>query len=74
MRLSSLSHAKMDGMDAREKVSFTLPERLKDKLEDLKTDLRRRGLARSVATESGIIEVLIELASEDTLYRALRKR
>lgn len=60
--------------EAREKVSFTLPGSLKTKLEDLKQKLRRRGLARSVATESGIVETLIELASEDVLYRALRKR
>lgn len=60
--------------EPREKVSFTLPEGLKARLEDLKRDLRRRGLARSVATESGIVETLIELANEETLYRALRKR
>ena len=55
-------------------MSFTLPESLKARLEDLKRNLRRRGLARSVATESGIVETLIELANEETLYRALRKR
>lgn len=55
-------------------MSFTLPERLKARLEDLKLNLRRRGLARSVATESGIVEALIELANEETLYRTLRKR
>ena len=55
-------------------MSFTLPEGLKARLEDLKRNLRRRGLARSVATESGIVETLIELANEETLYRALRKR
>jgi hypothetical protein len=60
--------------ESREKVSFTLPESLKAKLEDLKRNLRRRGLARSVATESGIVEMLIEHANEETLYRALRKR
>lgn len=60
--------------EPREKVSFTLPESLKNKLEDLKQNLRRRGLARSIATESAIVEVLIKLASEETLYRTLRKR
>ncbi len=62
----------MDG--PREKVSFTLPGSLKTRLEDLKGRLRKRGLPRSVATESGIVEALIELASEDALYRTLRKR
>jgi hypothetical protein len=60
--------------EPREKVCFTLPESLKARLEDLKRNLRRRGLARSVATESGIVEALIELANEETLYRTLRKR
>lgn len=60
--------------ESREKVSFVLPQSLKTKLERLKLALRGRGLARSVATESGIIEALIELASEETLYRVLRKR
>lgn len=61
-------------MPDKEKVSFMLPADLKERLEDLKAALRRRGLERSVATESGIVEALIETASEDALYRALRKR
>jgi len=61
-------------MPDKEKVSFMLPADLKERLEDLKAALRRRGLERSVATESGIVEALIETASEDGLYRALRKR
>lgn len=61
-------------MADKDKVSFMLASDLKEKLEDLKTDLRRRGLARSVATESAIIETLIANASEDALYRNLKKR
>ena len=51
-----------------------LPPDTKERLEDLKVDLRRAGLARSVATESAIIETLIDLASENSLYSALKKR
>lgn len=58
----------------RDKVSFMLASDLKARLEDLKTDLRRRGLERSVATESAIVETLIELANENTLFAALKKR
>jgi hypothetical protein len=61
-------------MADKDKVSFMLASDLKERLEDLKTDLRRRGLARSVATESAIIETLIANASEDALYRSLKKR
>lgn len=61
-------------MADKDKVSFMLAPDLKERLEDLKTDLRRRGLARSVATESAIIETLIELANPNALFAALRKR
>jgi hypothetical protein len=61
-------------MADKEKVSFMLHGDVKERLEDLKSTLRRRGLARSVATESAIVEALIELANENTLYQALRNR
>jgi hypothetical protein len=61
-------------MADKEKVSFMLPPDLKQRLEDLKADLRRRGLARSVASESAIIETLIELANPNVLFSALKKR
>lgn len=53
------------------KVAYDLRPDVKHRLSVLKADLRLRGLP---ATETGIIEVLIETASQDGLYRALRKR
>ena len=45
----------------------------KTKLEALKARLRREGLARSVASESAIIESLIRHADLPTLLNDLRK-
>lgn len=59
---------------AREKVSFTMETGTKTKLEGLKARLRKEGLARSVASESAIIESLIRRADVPTLLNDLGKR
>jgi hypothetical protein len=59
---------------AREKVSFTMEAATKTKLEALKARLRREGLARSVASESAIIESLIRRADLPTLLNDLGRR
>jgi hypothetical protein len=48
----------------KEKTSFSLSAEAKFKLATLKANLRRRGYP---ATESGIVEALIERASSDQL-------
>jgi hypothetical protein len=54
-------------MEGREKTSVAMTPRTKLALEALKLRLRRAGIARSEATEGGIIEALVALAD----YRAL---
>jgi hypothetical protein len=59
---------------AREKVSFTMEAVTKTKLETLKARLRREGLARSVASESAIIESLVRRADVQALLDDLGSR
>lgn len=46
----------------------------KTRLETLKGQLRKRGLARSVASESAILETLIRTADLDVIFEALSKK
>ena len=55
----------------REKTSFALTPKAKLALERLKLRLRTAGLARSVASESAIVETLILTANFDALLRAI---
>ena len=49
----------------KEKATFMLTPRAKEKLEGLKAKLRRNGIARSIATESAIVEAMILHADRD---------
>jgi hypothetical protein len=57
----------------RQKASFNMDPRAKMALENLKIRLRRAGIARSVASESMILETLILNADYDMLLEALEK-
>jgi hypothetical protein len=57
----------------REKVSFTMETATKTKLETLKVRLRKEGLARSIASESAIVESLIRRADVSALLDDLAR-
>jgi hypothetical protein len=60
-------------MEERQKASFNMVPRAKNALENLKVRLRRAGVARSVASESAILEALIFNADFDWLLEKLGK-
>lgn len=47
------------------KATFMLSAKAKDKLESLKTKLRRAGVRRSQASESAVVEHLVTMADRD---------
>lgn len=71
---SSVSHRGiLRGMEARQKTSIAMTETTKLKLESLKLRLRKAGIARSQASESAIVEVLVAAADFETLLDRLSR-
>jgi hypothetical protein len=60
-------------MEAREKTSIAMTPKCKLALERLKLRLRTSGVARSVATESAIVEALILHANFEELLAYLSR-
>lgn len=60
-------------MEAREKTSLGMTPKTKIALERLKLRLRASGIARSIATESAIVECLILTANFEELLSYLER-